>query len=112
MENEEGYYVSCSIRGGYNETQTRFMALDEETTFTFDFVPVGYRVYAEINAYRTLPEPQDYRGEILVYTGKSDAIKVNAGENYLAIDTLNLDSNRNRIGLIQGSNDEPVNYFV
>ena len=81
------------------------MALDEEVTFTFDFVPVGYRVYAEINVYRTLPETRDYRDEILVYTGKSEAIKVKAGENYLDLDVFDLNMNQNRIGDIQGTND-------
>ena len=81
------------------------MALDEEVTFTFDFVPVGYRVYAEINAYRTLPETRNYRDEILVYTRKSETIKVKAGENYLDLDMFDLNMNQGRSGDIQGSND-------
>ena len=49
---EAGYYVVASIRGAYNQAQSSFLARNEdEGTFTFDNIPVGRKVYAEVKVY-------------------------------------------------------------
>ncbi|MBO7639192.1 MAG: hypothetical protein J6S91_09475, partial [Treponema sp.] len=88
---EAGYYVVASIRGAYNQAQSSFLARNEdEGTFTFDNIPVGRKVYAEVKVYTFEPDFYDdetrYNYFIQEASGRSEEITVSQGENYLNLD--------------------------
>lgn len=81
----------ASIRGAYNQAQSSFLARNgDEGTFTFDNIPVGRKVYAEVKVYTFEP---DFDGDETRYyyfiqeaSGRSEEITVSQGENYLNLD--------------------------
>lgn len=66
-------YIDVFLQG--DSTQTKRISADESTV-TFDELPNGASVYIKADAYQN--------GE-LIYTGKSETIKVNSGENPVSL---------------------------
>ena len=66
-------YIDVSLQG--DSTQTKRISADESTV-TFDGLPNGASAYIKADAYQN--------GE-LIYTGKSETIKVKSGENTVSL---------------------------
>lgn len=87
----EGYYVVAAIRGDWEESQNAFLDMTSgECTFTFDFVPLGSEVYAEVNVYQNPwiegETVVSYSSPIHRFYGRSGTVTVEVGDNYLPID--------------------------
>lgn len=98
--------MTCAIRGDYTESQSAFMTSQGEVTFTFDFVPVGDEVYAELNIYRNRVEDNqllDYNSPIHIYSGRSETATVELWDNYLPVEMNQLDLSAGGAGSLQGS---------
>ena len=76
----QGKFCEISLKGGYSETKT--VLLDENASLSFSAIPVGIRLYAQVNIY----EQTDTTNEkIILLEGTSDKVLVKAGNNKLSI---------------------------
>ncbi len=77
-----GMYMQVSLLGVYNASQTAIFA--DEMTFEFDDVPVGIPVRAYAKIYVTESGEASVT-EHIRYSGESEEIVVESGENYLKV---------------------------
>ena len=73
-------YLTISLKGGYETSQT--VELKEDgVSLSFSDIPVGTELWAEATIY-----VKDGEEEIILYTGKSDSVKITAGKNTLSLE--------------------------
>ena len=79
-EEKENLYIDISLKGGYSESKT--ISLKESTSVNFDGIPIGTELYAEAVAYQL---SDDKESRTICYSGKSESITIQAGENPIQI---------------------------
>lgn len=77
-EEMDGLFFEVNLRGAGKRTKTVPVAKNAE--IRFENIPVGSVLYAEAVAYSV-----DDGKRIVLYEGKSDSIRIEGGENFLAI---------------------------
>ena len=82
--NGDDFYVTASILGDYEETQTAFIPSDGEYAFIFDEVPVGDRIKAVVKVY-VLETGANGSTRHLLYSGESEEVIVKSGDNEIAV---------------------------
>ena len=74
-------YFDIALKGEY-QAKKNFL-FTENTTVTFDNIPVGRKLYAEATAYSQNNDKAQNR--TIYYSGKSEVIKIKRGENRLQL---------------------------
>ena len=85
-EKKDNLYFDIELKGGYSAVKT--IPVLEETTATFDNIPVGTSLYAEANAYFI-----DINNEKnILFLGKSEEITIKEGKNVLSLSLKSVNS--------------------
>ena len=80
-EETAGLYLDIALKGDYTASKT--IAVAEGSVAQFDTIPVGVELYAEAVAYRV--NDSGDKSRTILYTGKSETIKINPGMNYVEL---------------------------
>ncbi|MBR4373558.1 MAG: hypothetical protein IKP49_04280 [Treponema sp.] len=82
LTNSEYIFIEVSLSGSYSETKTEQLS---ENAITFSEVPVDSVVYASATIYEEYPDENGESVKTKLYTGKSESITVQEGENQLEL---------------------------
>ena len=83
LTNSEYIFIEVSLSGSYSETKTE--QLSENMTVTFSDVPVDSLIYAEATVYEQSEAENGEQVRTNLYTGKTEEITVQEGENQLEL---------------------------
>ena len=75
----DGVFIEIALSGSFSQTKT--VPLTASTTVTFSKIPVGAKIQAKAEAYKTSGDEE----KTLLYTGESEEITVAEGGNTLTL---------------------------
>ena len=74
----DSVFLDIELKGDYNVSKT--VPLDKTVEVKFDSIQPGSEVFVEACAYRL-----EYDKKLILYSGKSEPVKIEAGENKIAL---------------------------
>ena len=74
-----GLFLDVALKGGFLAQQTAPL-LDNGTSISFEEIPEGVSVFAEASAYEKVGDEKN-----ILYTGKSESVIINEGENIISL---------------------------
>ena len=74
-----GLFLDVALKGGFLAQQTAPL-LDNGSSISFEEIPEGVSVFAEASAYEKVGDEKN-----ILYTGKSESVIINEGENIISL---------------------------
>ena len=76
--NADSLFLDVELKGDYSASKT--LPLDKSVEVKFDSIQSGTELFVEASAYRL-----EYDKKLILYSGKSEPVKIEAGENKITL---------------------------